>query len=96
MASFTIFPFLPPCELLAVGLLYRHFLVPGSFFPSLAWVAFFFFFFFWPNLQQMEVPVLGVEVGLQLQAYTTATAPLDPSHVYDLRCRLQQHQILTH
>ena len=42
----------------------------------------------------MEFPGLGVESELQLQAYTTATAALDPSHICDLCCRLQQCWIL--
>lgn len=33
-----------------------------------------FFPFLWPRLQHMEVPALGVELELQLPAYTTATA----------------------
>ena len=32
----------------------------------------------------MDVPKLGVESELQLPAYTTATAPWDPSHIFDL------------
>ena len=42
----------------------------------------------------MEVPRLGVESELQLQAYTTATATPDPSHVCDLHRSSQQRQIL--
>ena len=42
----------------------------------------------------MEVPGLGVESELQLPAYTTAMATLDPSHICDLRHSLWQHQIL--
>ena len=42
----------------------------------------------------MEVPRLGIESELQLQAYTIATATLDPSCVCDLCCSLQQHWIL--
>ena len=42
----------------------------------------------------MEVPRLGAESELQLQAYSTATATLGPSHIYDLCYSLQQHQIL--
>ena len=34
--------------------------------------------------QHMEVPRLGVKSELQLQAYTTATATLDPSRVCNL------------
>ena len=41
----------------------------------------------------MEVPGLGVELKLQLLAYTTATAALDPSCICDLCCSLQQHWI---
>ena len=41
-----------------------------------------------------KVPRLGAELELQLQAYTTATATQDPSHVCDLHYSLQQCQIL--
>ena len=43
----------------------------------------------------MKVPRLGVESELQLLAYTTATATLDPSCVCDPCCSLQQCQILS-
>ena len=33
------------------------------------------------HLRHMEVPRLGVKLELQLQAYTTATATWDPSHI---------------
>ena len=36
----------------------------------------------------MEVPRLGVELELQLPAYTTAIATQDPSHVWDLPSQL--------
>ena len=52
-----------------------------------------FFFFFKPILQIMEVPRLGVELELQLQAYAIATAIPYPSHIFDLCQRLQQCQI---
>ena len=42
----------------------------------------------------MEVPRLGVRSELQLQAYTTATAMPDPSHVCDLCHSSWHHQIL--
>ena len=42
----------------------------------------------------MEVPRLGVELELQLLAYATATATLDPSHVCDLHHSSQQPRIL--
>ena len=44
-------------------------------------------------LQHLEVPRLGVELELQLQAYTTATAILDPSHMCDLH---HNNRSLTH
>ena len=51
------------------------------------------FFFLGPNLQHMEVPMVGVESELQLQAYTTATATPCQSHIFDLHSDLQQCQI---
>ena len=45
---------------------------------------FIYFVFLGPHLQHMEVPRLGVKSELQLQAYTTATATWNPSHIYDL------------
>ena len=35
-------------------------------------------FFLWPHLQYMDVPGLGVELQLQLQAYDAAVAKLNP------------------
>ena len=42
----------------------------------------------------MEVPRLGVELELQLLAYTTAIATQDPRHVCDLHNSSQQRWIL--
>ena len=42
----------------------------------------------------MGVPRPGVKSELQLLAYTTATAMLDPSCVWDLHHSLQQRGIL--
>ena len=42
----------------------------------------------------MEVPRLGVELELQLPAYTTATATQDPSCICDLYHSSWQRQIL--
>ena len=42
----------------------------------------------------MEVPRLGIELELQLPAYTTATALQDLSHVYKLHHSSWQHWIL--
>jgi len=53
----------------------------------------YFIFFLGPRLQHTQVPWLGVELELQLLAYTTATAMQDPSHIWDLHHSLQQHQI---
>jgi len=49
---------------------------------------FMYLFFFFFGLQHMEVPRLGAKSELQLQAYGTAIAMLDPSH------GLPQHWIL--
>jgi len=49
----------------------------------------FFFLFLGLYLQHMGVPGLGVELELQLQAYTTATAAWDLSRTCDL-CRSSQ------
>ena len=38
----------------------------------------------------MEAPRLGVELELQLPAYSTSTAMPDPSHVYNLHHSLQE------
>ena len=42
----------------------------------------------------MELPRLGVELELQLLAYTTAIAMWDLSHIFDLCCSLWQCWIL--
>ena len=44
--------------------------------------------------RHMEVPRLGVESKLKLQAYITATVMQDLSHVCDLNQSSQQRQIL--
>ena len=41
-------------------------------------------FFLWLHLQQMEVHRLGVELELQLPAFTTATTTADLSCIWDL------------
>ena len=72
---------------------------------SLAWelpyavdvfIIFFFFFYAFsgPHLQYMEVPRLGVKLGLQLLAYTTATAMGYPNLICDLYHSSWQHRIL--
>ena len=57
-------------------------------------LCFSFFFFLGPHLQHMEVPRLGVESQLELQAYTTTMSTRDLSLICDLHCSLQQCQIL--
>ena len=57
-------------------------------------VTFFFFFFFSLHLQYMEVPRLRVKSELQLPAYSTTTAKLDPSRICHLHHRSRQYQIL--
>ena len=46
------------------------------------------------HLQNMEVPRLGVESELQLQAYTTVAATPVPSHICNLHYSSWQCQIL--
>ena len=58
--------------------------------------GFILFYFLEPHLQHMEIPRLGAKSELQLQAYATATATQDPSHVCNLHHSSKQHQILTH
>ena len=53
-----------------------------------------FFFFLGPHLRHVEVPRLGVQLDLQLQATTTATAMPDLSCICNLCHSLRQHQIL--
>ena len=52
------------------------------------------FCFLGPPPRHMEVSRLGVELELQLPAYTTATAMADPSRVCDLHRSSRQHWIL--
>ena len=56
--------------------------------------SFSFFVFLRLYPRQMEVPRLGVKSELQLQAYTTATAMWDPSHICDIHHSSQQGSIL--
>ena len=46
------------------------------------------------HLRHMEVPRLGVELELQLLAYTTATATWAPSRIFDQHHDSWQRQIL--
>ena len=57
-------------------------------------LLFFFFYFLGPHLWHMEVPGLGVELELQLPAYTTARATQDLSRICDLHHSSQQRQLL--
>ena len=47
-----------------------------------------------PHQWHMEVPRLGVELGLSLQAYAAATAMPNPSHICNLHHSWRQHWIL--
>ena len=62
--------------------------------PHFPLVKFFFFFLKGLYLWHLEVPWLGVELELQLPAYTTAIAAQDPSGICDLQHSSWQHQIL--
>ena len=71
---------------------------PLFLFSFISSFSFFFFFFFFLGmyLQHMEIPRLGVESELLLQAYTTATAMQDLSHVFDLHTPQLLARSLTH
>ena len=62
----------------------------------LPFLAFFFFFYCLLGLhpQHMEASRLGIELELQLPAYTTATAMPYPSFICDLHYGSWQHRIL--
>jgi len=51
-------------------------------------------YFLGPHLWHMEVPRLGVELELQLPAYSTPTATRDLSHICDLHHSSHQCRIL--
>ena len=55
---------------------------------------YYYLLFLGPHPQHMQVPRLGVRLELQLPAYTTATATLDPSRICNLHHSSRQHQIL--
>ena len=50
--------------------------------------------FLGPNSWHMEIPMLRVELELQLLVYTTATVTGDPSGICDLHHSSRQSQIL--
>ena len=56
--------------------------------------ACFSFCLFWPYPQHVEDPSLAVNSELQQVAYTTVTAMLDLSSIWDLHHCSQQHRIL--
>ena len=62
---------------------------------SSKWGFFYLFgLFLEPHPWHREVPRLGVKSDLQLPAYATATAMLDPSHVCNLHYSSWQQRIL--
>ena len=71
----------------------------NSFFFMAKWYSIVYmyhiFFFLRPNLWHMEIPRLGVELELQLPAYTTNSAMPDPSCICNLHHSLKQCQILS-
>ena len=52
--------------------------------PFYLFIYLFIYCFLELHLQHIEVPRLGVKSKLQLQAYATAVATVDLSHIYDL------------
>ena len=71
----------------------HHFLSFSFHFSTLFAFSVLFCCFLGPHPQHMEVPRLGVELELQLLAYTAATAKQDPSCMCDLHHSLWQHWI---
>ena len=69
-------------------------LVWGSLLKMGSLFFFLVFVFLGPHRQHMEGSRLGVELELQLLAYTTATATLDPSRICDLHHSSRQCRIL--
>ena len=55
---------------------------------------FYFLYFYVCTCGLVEVPGARSHIRAAAEAYATATATPDPSHIYDLCCRLQQCQIL--
>ena len=58
------------------------------------YTVFVFVCFLGPHPWHMDVPRLGVKLELQLLAYTTATAPQDLSHIFNLHHNPWQRRIL--
>ena len=87
-------------EVLSVSVCLRLIRLPPTPIPTAclahSWCSengFFGFVFAFLGLH-LEVSRLGVESELQLPAYTTDTAMLDPSHICDLHHSSQQCQLL--
>ena len=72
----------------------KAFMKEKSVVPILSYIRFFPFFFLKLHLWHMEVPRLGVELELQLQAYTRATSTEDSSCLCNLHHSLWQYWIL--
>ena len=73
------------CSLSLVTLFSHAFCTRFSVVKNMLYISFYLFFCsLGPHPCHMEVPRLGVELELQLPAYTTVTAMPDPSHVCDL------------
>ena len=62
--------------------------------PLFFFFFFFFFLLFRAAIKAHEVPRLGIKLEMQLPAYTTAIATLDPTHIFNLYCSSRQHWIL--
>ena len=64
-------------------------------YPKLAFFflfSFFFFFFFGAPAAYGSSQARGL-IGAAAEAYATATAKTDPSHIYNLHCTLWQRQM---
>ena len=89
---------LPPCHSGSCLKPSSHSASSGTHLLLSCFFSFFFKFFLFcllgPHLQHTKVVRLGVESGLQPQAYTTTTAMWDSNHVCNLHHSSQQRWIL--
>ena len=87
------FPFMVPSSLQASAAMET---MNGPFPPGrpVCWRNFFFFVFLGPHTHHMDIPRPGVQLELQLLAYTTDTAMRDPSCICNLHHSSRQCRIL--
>ena len=92
-SSRNLYPYQQSC-VFTLGFLEYFFFFPFLSFPFLFFSFLGLFIFLGPHPWHVEVPRLGVELELQLLAYTTPTASRDLSLVCNLHHSSQQCRIL--